>query len=130
MATLSEAMISKIAWEAFSKYAGLALETVEDMALRVWIANELRKLEQLEGVSDKKIDEATDIIEATIVETPDTIKEIENPKEQKEAFEKYFQKTIKESIIDIEDSEIEIDLGDGTLEGSVKHIKNSTIKIK
>lgn len=92
MATLSEAMISKIAWEAFSKYAGLALETVEDMALRVWIANELRKLEQLEGVSNEKIEEATDIIEATVLETPEEIKKIEDDKEQEKAFKKYIRK--------------------------------------
>ena len=92
MTTLSESMISKIAWEAFSKYTGLALETVEDIALRVWIANELRKLEQLEGVSDEKIEEATDIIEATIVETPENIKKIEDNKEQEKAFKEYVKK--------------------------------------
>jgi len=130
MAVISDAIVGGIAWEAFSKSLSFYAEGVNDFVLRVYIAGQLRALEQLEGVSDEKIEEVTDIIEATIVETPESIKQIGEPNEQKEAFEDYFKKTIKESLIDIEDSEIEIDLGDGTLEGSVKHIKNSIIKIK
>ena len=130
MPVISDAIVGGIAWEAFSKSLSFYAEGVNDFALRLYIANELRALEALEGVSNDKIEETAEIIEATIVETPDVIKKIEEPKERQEAFEKYFKKTIKESLIDIKDSEIEIDLGDGTLEGSVKHIKNSIIKIK
>jgi hypothetical protein len=127
MPVIQDAIIGGIAWEAFSKSVAFYNEEINDFVLRIYIAQQLRALE---GVSDEKIDETAEIIEATILDTPENIKKIENHQEQKEAFEKYFKKTIKESLIDIEDSEIEIDLGDGTLEGSVKHIKNSTIKIK
>jgi len=127
MPVIQDAIIGGIAWEAFSKSIAFYNEEVNDFVLRVYIARQLRALEK---VSDKKIEETAEIIEATIIETPEEIKKIEDNQEQKEAFEKYFKKTIKESLIDIEDSEIEIDLGDGTLEGSVKHIKKSTIKIR
>ena len=93
MPVITDAIIGGVAWEAFSKSMSLYAEGANDFVLRVYIAQQLRALEQLEGVSAEKIDEVTDIIEATIVETPDSIKEIEDVKEQKEAFEKYIDNT-------------------------------------
>ena len=130
MPVITDAIIGGIAWGAFSKNLAFYRNEINDFALRVYIANELKKLEQLEKVSDKDLEEVTDIIETTVLEVPEDVKQIKEIHEQKEAFSIYCQKTIKESLIYIEDSEIEIDLGDGTLEGSVKHIKNSIIKIK
>ena len=63
------------------------------MTLRIYIAQQLRALEQLEGVSDQQIDEATEIIEATILETPDEIKQIENNQEKEKAFREYIKKS-------------------------------------
>lgn len=85
MDAILKTIISKIAWDAYVFY----VDSVKDLALRVYIAQQLKALEQLEGVSDEKIDEATDIIEATVIETPDKIKQIENEEKQKEVFEKY-----------------------------------------
>ncbi len=85
MDAILKTIISKISWDAYLYYA----DAVNDLALRVYIAQELRAMEQLEGVSDEKIEEVTDIIETTIIETPDEIKKIEEPKEQKEAFQDY-----------------------------------------
>ncbi len=89
MPVITDAIIGGIAWEAFSKSITFYAEGVNDFALRIYIAQQLKSLKQLEGVSDKKIEKATNIIEATIVETPDEIKEIKNAKEQKEAFDEY-----------------------------------------
>ena len=93
MPVITDAIIGGIAWEAFSKSMSFYAEGANDFVLRAYIAQQLRALDQLEGVSSEKIDEVTDIIEATIVETPDSIKEIEDFKEQKEAFEKYIDNT-------------------------------------
>ena len=93
MAVISDAIVGGIAWEAFSKSLTFYAEGVNDFALRLYIANELRALDALEGVSDEKIEETADIIEATIVETPDRIKQIEEPKERQEAFEEYIKKS-------------------------------------
>ena len=93
MAVITDAIIGGVAWEAFSKSMAFYAEGANDFVLRAYIAQQLRALDQLEGVSSEKIDEVTDIIKATIVETPDSIKEIEDFKEQKEAFEKYIDNT-------------------------------------
>ena len=98
MPVITDAIIGGIAWEAFSKSMAFYAEGTNDFVLRVYIAQQLKALEQLEGVFAEKIDEVTDIIEATIVETPDSIKEIEDVKEQKEAFEKYIDNTIIRNI--------------------------------
>ena len=89
MAVISDAIIGGIAWEAFSNSVAFYNGKINDFVLRVYIAQELRALEKLEGASDEKIEEITDIIEATIIKTPDEIKQIEEPIEQKEAFHKY-----------------------------------------
>ena len=91
MAVISDAIVGGIAWEAFSKSLSFYAEGVNDFALRVYIAQQLRALEQLEGVSDEKIEEVTDIIEATIVETPEKIKEIEDKEEQEKEFKEYIE---------------------------------------
>jgi len=129
MAVITDAIIGGVAWEVFSKGYTFYNEKINDLTLRIYIAQQLRMLEQLDGVSDKEIDEATNIIEATIVETPDEIKEIKNSKEKKEAFEDYIR--IKNSFKHIENSELDIDLGGkGTMESSMQNIKNSTIKLR
>ena len=91
MPVITDAIIGGIAWEAFSKSLSFYTEGANDFVLRVYIAQQLRALEELEGASIEKIEEATDIIEATIIETPESIKQIEEPKEQKEAFQKYIK---------------------------------------
>ena len=98
MPVITDAIIGGIAWEAFSKSVAFYAEGTNDFILRVYIANELRALKQLEGVSDEKINEATDIIETIIVETPNRIKEMEDVKEQKEVFEKYIDNTTIRNI--------------------------------
>ena len=129
MPVITDAIIGGVAWEVFSKGYTFYNEKINDLTLRIYITQQLRMLEQLEGVSDKELDEATDIIEATIVETPDEIKEIKNSKEQKEVFEDYIR--IKNSFKHIENSELDIDLGGkGTMESSMQNIKNSTIKLR
>jgi len=129
MAVISDAIVGGIAWEAFSKSLSFYAEGVNDFALRVYIARQFRALEQLEGISDEKIEEVTDIIEATIVETPEKIKEIEDKEEQKRQFEDYIR--IKNSFKHIEGSDLDIDLdGKGTMESSMQNIKNSTIKLR
>ena len=129
MPVITDAIIGGIAWEAFSKSLSFYTDGVNDFVLHVYITNELRALEQLEGSSSQQIEEMTDIIEATIVETPDEIKEIKNSKEKKEAFEDYIR--IKNSFKHIENSELDIDLGGkGTMESSMQNIKNSTIKLR
>jgi len=90
MAVISDAIVGGIAWEAFSKSISFYAEGVNDFALRLYIANELRALDALDGVSDKQMDEAIDIIEAEILATPEEIKQITEPQKQKESFEKYF----------------------------------------
>ena len=127
MSVYGDAIIGGIAWEAFAQTYGFYSEKINNFALRVYISQQLKAMENAKVFSPKQLEEMTDVIEATVIETPEEIKQMDEPKD---AFEAYFKKTIKESLIDIEDSEIEIDLGDGTLEGSVKHIKNSIIKIK
>jgi len=92
MSVISDAIIGGIAWEAFSKSITFYAEGVNDFVLRVYIAGQLRALEELEGVSDEKIEEVTDIIEATIVETPEKIKEIEDKEEQEKEFKEYVRK--------------------------------------
>ena len=91
MSVISDAIIGGIAWEAFSKSITFYAEGVNDFVLRVYIAGQLRALEELEGVSDEKIEEVTDIIEATIIETPEKIKEIEDKEEQEKEFKKYIE---------------------------------------
>ena len=91
MPVITDAIIGGIAWEAFSKSLSFYAEGVNDFALRVYIAGQLRALEQLEGASNEKIDEATDIIEATIVETPEKIKNIEDTEEQEKQFKEYIE---------------------------------------
>lgn len=91
MPVIQDAIIGGIAWEAFSKSLAFYNGEINDFVLRVYIAGQLRALEQLDGVSDEKIDEATDIIEATILDTPANIKEIKNVNEQKEEFNKYIK---------------------------------------
>jgi len=98
MPVITDAIIGGVAWEVFSKGCTFYNEKINDLTLRIYIAQQLRMLEQLEGVSDKEIDEATNIIEATIVETPDEIKQIKEPKEQKEAFEKHIYKTVNNIV--------------------------------
>jgi hypothetical protein len=46
----------------------------------------------LDGALLKQIEDMTDIIEATIKETPKEIKEIANDKEKEEAFKEYVKK--------------------------------------
>ena len=89
-----KATITKLLWDAYAFY----LEKGNDIVLRVYIANELRALKQLEGSSPQKIDDMTDMIEATIEETPDEIKQIKEPKEEREAFEKHIHKTINNIV--------------------------------
>ena len=89
-----KATITKLLWDAYAFY----LEKGNDIVLRVYIANELRSLKQLEGSSPQKIDDMTNMIEATIEETPDEIKQIKEPKEKREAFEKYIHKTINNIV--------------------------------
>ena len=89
MVVISDAIVGGIAWEAFSKSLSFYAEGVNDFALRVYIAQQLRALEQLEGVSDEKIKEYTDIIETTVIETPEEIKEIEDKEEQEKEFKEY-----------------------------------------
>ena len=129
MPVITDAIIGGIAWEAFSKSLSFYTDGVNDFVLHVYITNELRALEQLEGSSSQQIEEMTDIIEATIVETPDEIKEIKDKEEQKQQFEDFIR--IKNSFKHIEDSELDIDLGGkGTMESSIQNIKNSTIKLR
>ena len=89
MAVISDAIIGGIAWEAFSKSVAFYNQKINDFVLRVYIEQQLKALEQLESTSDEKIEEITDIIETTVLETPDEIKQIEEPTEQKEAFQEY-----------------------------------------
>ncbi len=89
MAVITDAIIGGIAWEAFSKSVAFYNGKINDFVLRIYITQQLKTLEQLEGISDKKIEEVTDIIEATIIDTPEDIKQIEEPKVQQKAFEKY-----------------------------------------
>ena len=89
MPVITDAIIGGIAWEAFSKSLSFYAEGANDFLLSIYISQQLRALEQLEGASDEQIEEVTDIIEATVIETPDEIKQIEEPTEQKEAFQKY-----------------------------------------
>jgi hypothetical protein len=129
MAVITDSIIGGIAWEIFSKGYSFYNEKIEDLTLRIYIAQQLRALEQLEGVSDHQIDEATEIIEATILETPEDIKQIKEIEEQKQQFYDYIR--VKNSLDNIEDSDLDIDLGGkGTLENSVRNIKNSTIKLR
>ena len=89
-----KATITKLLWDAYAFY----LDKGNDFVLRVYIANELRALEQLEGSSPQQIEEMTDMIEATIIETPDEIKQIKEPKEEREAFEKHIHTTINNIV--------------------------------
>ena len=91
MPVVQDAIIGGIAWEAFSKSLAFYNEEVNDFVLRVCIARQLRALEQLEGVSDEKIEETAEVIEATILDTPEEIKQIKNQAEQKEAFQEYIK---------------------------------------
>jgi len=91
MSVISDAIIGGIAWEAFSKSIAFYAEGVNDFVLRVYIAGQLKALEELEGASSDEIEEVTDIIETTILETPEEIKQIEDIKEQEEAFKKYIK---------------------------------------
>ena len=95
MPIITDAIIGGIAWEAFSKSVDFYHEKINDFVLRVYIEQQLRALEQLEGVSDEKIEEVTDIIEDTVIETPDEIKQIEDKGEQKKLFEKHIHKVYK-----------------------------------
>jgi len=85
MDTILKAIIIKLSWDGYS----FCMDGINDLALRIYIKKELKALEQLESASNEKIEEMTDIIEATIIETPDEIKNISDNKEQKEAFENY-----------------------------------------
>lgn len=98
MSVITDAIIGGIAWEAFSKSVKFYAGEINDFALRVYIAHQLRALEELEGASDEKIEEATDIIEATVVETPDEIKQIDDERERKAAFEKYIDNSTIKNI--------------------------------
>jgi len=98
MAVISDAIVGGIAWEAFSKSLSFYAEGVNDFALRVYIAGQLRALEQLEGVSDEKIEEYTDIIETTVIETPEKIKEIEDKEEQKQQFNTYVKNIVNGNV--------------------------------
>jgi len=94
MSIIADSIISGIAWEAFSNSAKFWADKINDFALRVYIANELRALEKQE-LSEEEIEKATDIIEATILETPAEIEQIEDKNLQKESFEKYVHSKIK-----------------------------------
>jgi hypothetical protein len=91
MAVILDAIIGGIAWEAFSKSLSFYAEEANNFVLRVYIAQQLKALEQLEGATPKQIEEVTNIIETSIVETPEEIKQIKEPQKQKEAFEAYFK---------------------------------------
>lgn len=91
MALISDAIITGIAWEAFSEYVNLGIETIEEITLSMYIANELRKLKQLEASSSEFIEETTEVIETAVLEIPEKIRQIENEDKQKEAFQKYIQ---------------------------------------
>jgi len=82
-------IIDNIIWNAFAKTMEFYNEQAKDFALKLYISNELRALDKL---SDGDIGEITDVIETTIIEIPDEIKQLKEPKEQREAFEKYFNK--------------------------------------
>jgi len=92
MPVIQDAIIGGIAWEAFSKSVAFYNEEINDFVLRIYIAQQLRALEQLEGVSDEKIEETAEIIEATILDTPEEIKNIDNKEEQEESFKEYINK--------------------------------------
>jgi hypothetical protein len=92
MAVISDAIIGGIAWEAFSKSLSFYTEEANNFVLRVYITQQLKTLEQLDGALLKQIEDMTDIIEATIKETPKEIKEIANDKEKEEAFKEYVKK--------------------------------------
>ena len=94
MDAILKTIISKISWDAYLYYA----DGVNDLALRVYIAGQLRVLEQLKSVSNEKIEEVTDIIEATVVETPDEIKEIEDKEEQKQEFNTYVKHIVNGNV--------------------------------
>ena len=98
MPVITDAIIGGIAWEAFSKSLSFYAEGANDFVLRVYIAQQLRALEQLEGASDEQIEEITDIVEATVVETPDEIKEIEDKEEQKQVFNTYVKNIVKGNV--------------------------------
>jgi len=90
MAVISDAIIGSIAWEAFSKSIAFYAEGANNFVLRVYIAQQLKAMENVEAFSPKQLEEMTDVIEATIIETPEEIKQMDEPKE---AFEEYFKKT-------------------------------------
>jgi len=88
MAVISDAIVSGIAWEAFSQSYGFYSEKINDFVLRVYIAQQLKAMENFEEFSSKQLEEMTDVIETTVIETPEEIKQMDDPKE---AFQKYFK---------------------------------------
>ncbi|CAA6814572.1 MAG: Unknown protein [uncultured Sulfurovum sp.] len=89
MIEIPDSILHKILWEAFTSY----MESAKDFVLRVYIAKQVNALEQLEDVSNEEIEEITDIIEATIINTPDDIKQMKSEEEKKEVFQEYIKKT-------------------------------------
>jgi replicative DNA helicase len=95
MSIVSDAIVGGIAWEAFSKSVAFYAEKVNDFALRVYINQQLKAIETLEGASENQIEEVLDAIEATIVEVPEEIKNLTDKEEQQERFLDYFNKRFK-----------------------------------
>jgi hypothetical protein len=99
MSIISDAIIGGIAWEAFSKTVGFYAQEVNDFALSVYIKQQLKAIGEIEDVSDKEIEEIADIIETTVAETPEEIRQIDNSTKQKEAFEEYIKRSLKNKNI-------------------------------
>ena len=98
MAVITDAIIGGVAWEIFSKGYDFYSEKINNLTLRIYIAQQWRMLEQLDGVSDKEIDDATNLIETTIIKTPDEIKQIENKTEQKRQFNTYVKNVVNGNV--------------------------------
>lgn len=92
MSVISDAIVGGIAWEAFSKSVAFYSEKINDMALRAYIAMQLRGLDKLQNAPEEQIEETAGIIETAIIETPEEIKQLEDKSEQKERFLEYLQK--------------------------------------
>jgi hypothetical protein len=95
MAVISDAIIGGIVWEAFSKTVSFYAKEANDFAISVYIKQQLKAIDELGDASDKEIKEIANIIETTVVETPEEIKQIDNLTEQKEAFEEYIKNSPK-----------------------------------
>ena len=88
MSVYGDAILGGIAWEAFAQMYGFYNEKVTDFALRFYIAQQLKSMANAEVFTPKQLEEMTDVIEATVIETPEEIKQMDEPKE---AFEAYFK---------------------------------------